>query len=297
LTKPAGHRDLVRVVESLVPKRTDSSRILVVEDDAEAGESLVKQLASEGIDAHRVTSAAQALAALQEERFGCMILDLSLPDMDGLELLRLVQEKRGADMPSVVIYTARAMSKAEAKRLETYTEAIVLKDGLSTERLLNEIRLFVRRLKQGLAPRRASPAASNVHPADLRLEGRKILVVDDDMRSVYALSAFLRAKGVEVFVADTGRAALETLAKHPEVEIVLMDIMMPEMDGYEAMRRIRQDPRLAKLPIIALTAKAMKGDAEKCLEAGANDYLAKPIDVERLLVLVHQRLSAQASDA
>jgi CheY-like chemotaxis protein/signal transduction histidine kinase len=290
LTKPATRRDLVRVVEALVPKRTvRTTRILVVEDDVLMGDSVVRQLTSEGLEVRRVAAAAAALEALRDERFGCMILDLSLPDMDGLELLEKIRAQSGPDMPSVVIYTARALSKEEAQRLQSYTDAVVLKEGHSAERLLNEVRLFVRRLKEGLVTRPAP--VRRLHPSELHLEGRKVLVVDDDMRTMYALSATLRAKGVEVFSADTGRAALEVLAQHPEVEAVLMDIMMPEMDGYEAMRRIRANELFKKLPIIALTAKAMKGDEEKCLEAGASGYLPKPIDAERLLALLQERLT------
>ncbi|MBL9037257.1 MAG: response regulator, partial [Archangium sp.] len=295
LTKPATRRDLARVVETLVPSLTEVPiRLLVVEDDAVVGNSLMKQLTDEGLEARRVRSAGEALAALAEERYRCMVLDLSLPDMDGLELLQAVREKCGAEMPSVVIYTARALSKAEANRLEAYTEAIVLKEGSSSERLINEIRLFVRRLREGLQPRQRALAPV---PLDVRLEGHKLLIVDDDMRTVYALSATLRSKGAVVYVADTGKAGLEALAAHADIEAVLMDIMMPEMDGYEAMRRIRAQPRYAALPIVALTAKAMKGDAEKCIEAGASDYLPKPIDAERLLALLHTRLSGKANGA
>jgi CheY-like chemotaxis protein len=291
LTKPATVSDLVRVVESLAPKSTERPcRILVVEE-ASLGDSVVRQLTAENLDARRVSSAAEALEAVSKERFACVILDLSLPDMDGLELLRSLEEKCGAEMPAVVVYTARALSKIEAQRLEAYAEAVVLKEGLSVERVVDEVRLFVRRLKEGLGPRRAS--ASFAGSKGVRLEGRKVLVADDDMRTVYALSATLRAKGAEVFVADTGRAALSTLGEHPEIEAVLMDIMMPEMDGYEAIRRIRQDGRFRDLPVIALTAKAMKDDRDKCLQIGASDYLTKPIDPERLLSMLHSRLEAR----
>jgi len=156
------------------------------------------------------------------------------------------------------------------------------------ERVVDEVRLFVRRLKEGLGPRRTASMLSQ--PTSVRLEGRKILVADDDMRTVYALSAILRAKGAEVFVADTGRAALKALGEHPDIAAVLMDIMMPEMDGYEAIKRIRKEARFEKLPVIALTAKAMKDDRERCLEVGASDYLPKPIDPERLLSMIHSRL-------
>jgi CheY-like chemotaxis protein len=260
----------------------------VVEDDPDAGDSLVRQLRSEKVDAVRVASASEALDALAKERFGCMILDLSLPDMDGLELLETLRQRFGTEIPPVVVYTGRALSRSEAQKLEAYAEAIVMKEGSSTERLMAEIRLFVRRLKEGMAPRH--PVAPVLHPADVHLEGRKVLVVDDDMRTVYALSATLRAKGMEVLVADTGHGAISMLDERSDIEVVLMDIMMPEMDGYEATRRIRRDTRFRDLPIIALTAKAMKGDPEKCIEAGASDYLSKPIDAERLLGMLHAKL-------
>jgi CheY-like chemotaxis protein len=290
LTKPASSQDLLQVVESLAPKLSEQPcRILVVEDDVPAGDSLVKQLTAENLDARRVGTAQGALEAVDRERFGCLILDLSLPDMDGLDLLRSLRERCGAQMPAVVVYTGRALSKIEATRLESYAEAVVMKEGSSTERLVDEIRLFVRRLKEGVGPRRAGVSKST---SDVRLEGRKVLVADDDMRTMYALSATLRAKGVNVFAADNGKAALEVLSQHPDIEAVLMDIMMPEMDGYEAMRRIRQDERFQALPIIALTAKAMKGDREKCLQVGASDYLPKPIDIDNLLSMLQSRLQA-----
>jgi CheY-like chemotaxis protein/signal transduction histidine kinase len=296
LRKPATRQELLHMVQSLVPDSARRrARILVVEADSTLPGSLATQLAGENLDLQLVTSGLQALERLSNESFACMILDLSLPDMDGLVFLRTVREKCGADTPSVVVYTGRALSKPEAQMLEAHSEAVVLKEGSSTERLLDEVRLFVRRLNEGQGPRRPAPA--RLHPADVRLKDRKILIADDDMRTVYALSAMLRAKGVDVLVADTGLVAITVLDEHPEIEAVLMDIMMPEMDGYEAMRRIRQDARFATLPIIALTAKAMKGDEEKCLEAGASAYLAKPIEPDRLVRMLHSILSGQITKA
>ncbi|HTA20684.1 MAG TPA: response regulator, partial [Polyangia bacterium] len=293
LTKPVTRRDLIGVVESLVPPASrQATRVLVVEDDAVTADSVLRMLEAEGLEARRVSSGEEALATLGRERFGCMILDLSLPEINGLDLLRTLRDEIGADAPKVVVYTARALSRAETVALEAYAEAIVLKDGASVERLLDEVRLFVRRFQQhGGAARPAlaaepRPPEARTERLDVRFAGRKILVVDDDMRTVYALSATLRAKGVEVVVADTGKQAIETLDVRPDVDVVLMDIMMPEMDGYEAMRRIRGDGRFGALPIIALTAKAMKGDEERCVEAGASHYLPKPIDPERLLALI-----------
>jgi len=207
--------------------------------------------------------------------------------MTGLELLEQLQARKDFEMPAVVVYTGRALSQEEIRKLEGYADAVVLKDGSSAERLLNEVRLFVRRLQEGSQPRRSIvPRLST----DVRLDQRKILVVDDDMRTVYALSAALRAKGAEVIAAENGAIALKMLTEHPNVSAVLMDVMMPEMDGYEATRRIRAQPQFRDLPIVALTAKAMKGDDQKCFDAGATDYLTKPIDADRLLSVLKSRL-------
>jgi CheY-like chemotaxis protein len=294
LTKPATRADIVRVIESLCTRLAEGAgRVLVVEDDLVMADSVARQLAEEKLEVRRAVNAAEALAALEREQIGCIVLDLSLPDMDGLELLEKLRADYGANMPSVLIYTARALSKAEARALEAHSEAVVLKDGSSGERLVEEVRLFTRRLKEGLGPRREN--APRPHLGSLNLAGKKILIVDDDMRTVYALSATLRAKGAEVLVAENGKAALDLLDQRPDVEAVLMDIMMPEMDGFEATRRIRQDARFRALPIVALTAKVMKGDAEKCLQAGATEYLPKPIDGDRLLALLSGLLAERPS--
>jgi CheY-like chemotaxis protein/signal transduction histidine kinase/HAMP domain-containing protein len=288
LTKPVTRRDLVGVVESLTGMKVeDAGRVLVIEPDGDAGESLGRQLADEDVPALRVAGAEAALAALAGERFGCIVVDLGLPAMNGLGLLQEIKARHDAEMPPIVVHTARALSREETRQIEAYAEAIILREGPFRERLLSEIRLFARRLKEGAAPRRPPPAAPGV-----RLVGRRVLVVDDDSRTAHALAATLRAKGVEVHVADTGKAALETLDREPGIDAVLMDVMMPEMDGYEAMRRIRQDGRFAALPVIALTARAMKGEAERCLQAGASDYLTKPVDADRLVYALQARLAA-----
>ena len=292
LTKPASRRDLVRVIQSLMPRTpSDSCRVLIVEDDTEQADSLTRKLSGEDVRIERASNAMQALAALDKQRFDCVVLDLGLPDMDGLDLLHSIEAQCGADAPPIVIYTGRSLDEAETQRLEAHAQAVIPKDE-GAERLLDEVRLFASRLRSGTPIKRKTPLQSSA-----RLHGMKVLLVDDDMRTVYALSALLRAKGAEVLVADTGRAALQTLDEHPDAEIILMDMMMPEMDGYEAMRRIRADSRFQAVPIVALTAKVMKGDRDRCIEAGATDYLPKPIDPDRLLALLQAKFSSEVSGA
>ncbi len=284
LMKPASHAELAQAVRALTPAAHHSARrILVVEDSAVEGDSLCELLARESFEARRVGSARAALDALEKGRFDCMILDLGLPDMDGLAVLETLRARGAVDAPRVIVHTGRALNKRETQQLEAYAEAVVLKEGDSGARLLEEIRLFVSHVKDGLSPKARSQIPPASTPVDVSLAGKKLLLAEDDMRTVYALSALLTSKGAEVLLADTGREALELLSANPDVNAVLMDIMMPEMDGYEATRKLRQNPRFRDLPVIALTAKAMKGERERCLEAGASDYLTKPVDTDKLL--------------
>jgi signal transduction histidine kinase/CheY-like chemotaxis protein len=284
LRKPASREDLISVFERLAPSAP--RRVLVVEDDSQLGSSLVKLLSEQGLSAICVRTGGEGLEALRGQSFACMILDLGLPDIDGLELL--VRMENDASLPKVpvIVYTGRALNRAEARRLEAYTAGIVLKDEGSVARLLDEVRLFVEQLE------RRAPVGEDAQPSPQdNLEGKKVLVADDDMRTAYALSALLRDRGVDVLVAENGRAAVNMLANDNGVDAVIMDVMMPEMDGYEAMREIRKDARYQSLPIIALTAKAMKDDRVRCLEAGASEYMTKPIDGDRLLSVLHAWLA------
>lgn len=286
LTKPASRYDLQHAVETLVQNRLEgNARVLIVEDDDLAGHTLAKLLADAQVDTRHVTRGHEALELLEHEKFGCLILDLTLPDMDGLEFLQRLRERYGAAIPAIVVYTARALTRTEIDALEVYAEAVVLKEGASNERVLSEVKLFVSRVKEGGSPRRAG-ATVTPRLADVDIEDRTILVVDDDMRTVYALSALLRGKGAQVLVADNGQAALAALERHPDVDAVLMDLILPEMNGIQAIQRIRQDGRFGRLPIIALTARALTGEATA---PGADDYLPKPVDPERLLALLHAR--------
>jgi CheY-like chemotaxis protein/signal transduction histidine kinase len=283
LTKPATPSELLGAIRLLVRSpEAAGSRVLVVEDEATQAGAVVELLRSAGLDAEHVTSARAALDTLGRERFGCMVLDLGLPDMDGLGLLETLRTRPDVPMPRVVVHTGRSLTREEIRRLEAYAEAVVVKGGNSGERLLEEVRLFVEHVRDG-APRPLALGAHTEPLPDVSLEGKRILLADDDMRTVYALSALLRGKGADVIVAENGREALELLGLNPDVNLVLMDVMMPEMDGYEALRRMRADGRFGALPAIALTAKAMKGEKERCLAAGASDYLAKPVDPGRLL--------------
>jgi CheY-like chemotaxis protein len=221
-----------------------------------------------------------------------VILDLGLPDMDGLAVLEALRKHPGGNTPRVVVHTGRALTKKETQELETYAEAVIMKDGRSAERLLDEMRLFVRHLHEKLpraAQLKVEETVNHHHQpvGDVSLNGVRILLAEDDMRTVYAISALLRGKGAEVLVADNGREAVDLLQANPGVHAVLMDVMMPEMDGYDAMRLIRKEARFAKLPVIALTAKAMKGERERCIEAGASEYLTKPVDIKQLLATVY----------
>jgi CheY-like chemotaxis protein len=297
LTKPTTRSELIEVVQGLHRPSSDGpSKILLVEDDLVESESLMTVLAREGLAAKLVNSAEAALVELGQERFGCMILDLGLPDMDGLGLLEAMRARPELGHPPVVVHTARSLTKDEVRRIESYAKTIVLKDGGSKERLLDEVRLFAQHVSAEL-PRAKHGVLLEPSASDVSLVGKKILLAEDDMRTVYALSALLRAKGAEVVVAETGREALDLLLQHPDVHGVLMDIMMPEMDGYEAMRELRAQDCFRDLPVIALTARAMKGERERCLEVGASDYLSKPVDPAQLLAKLDTWLSRGGAHA
>jgi CheY-like chemotaxis protein len=214
-----------------------------------------------------------------------MILDLKLPDMDGFELLRRLTEQEELVLPPTIIYTGKELSREEVEKLRHYTQSVIIKGVQSPERLLDEASLFLHRVVAGL-PKQKQKMINALYESDEFFAGRKILLVDDDMRNVFALSKVLEKKGFEVFKAANGQKALDVLAAEPTIDLVLMDIMMPVMDGFEAMRRIRLQSTFATLPILALTAKAMKEDRIRCIEAGANDYLPKPVDFDRLLSLL-----------
>jgi CheY-like chemotaxis protein len=254
----------------------------VVEDNPAEQLSTRELLGHKDIDIDVADSGATALKSLNDQRYDCVVLDLRLPDMTGFEVLsRLRDTPKLKDLP-VVVFTGRDLTPEEDTQLHSLARSVVLKDVESPERLLDETALFLHRVVTDLPPAKQK-MLDRLHRSDEALAGRKVLVVDDDVRNIFALSSVLERRGMTVLSAGTGKEAIETIASTPDLAIVLMDIMMPEMDGYETMQVIRQNPSLRRLPIIALTAKAMKGDRERCLEAGASEYLAKPVNTEQLL--------------
>lgn len=289
--KPVMRSQLVDALRQMEAKSASRlRRVLVVEDDAVQLESVRQLLVADDVSIVGVDSAGAALATLQATTFDCMVLDLNLPDMSGYALLQKMAEREEVPFPPVIVYTGRALSRDEEQSLRRFSKSIIVKDARSPERLLDEVTLFLHQMESTLTPDRQRMLRA-VRDRDAALEGRRILVVEDDVRNIFAVSSVLEPKGAKVEIARNGREALEQLAradKSPDaaIDLVLMDIMMPEMDGFTAMREIRQRPEWRRLPIIALTAKAMKDDQEKCLAAGANDYIAKPLDVDRLLSLV-----------
>jgi CheY-like chemotaxis protein len=235
---------------------------------------------------------AAALAALATHQFDCMILDLSLPDMSGFELLNRLHSDEKLPKCPVIVYTGKALSEEENQELLKYAESVIVKGAKSPERLLDETALFLHRVIADL-PEEKQSTIRKLHNPDTALEGKQILVVDDDTRNAFALSKLLADKGLKVQIAQNAAKALEFLENLPETSLILTDIMMPGMDGYELIRTLRARVRYKQLPIIALTAKAMKGDREKCLEAGASDYLSKPIDPNRLFSMLRVWLSKE----
>jgi CheY-like chemotaxis protein len=256
-----------------------------VEDNDIERESIVQLLSHDDIEIAAVGTGADAIQTLLESPFECCVVDLRLPDMTGFQLLDLIQSEPALrDLP-IVVFTAKDLSQAEDARLRSVAKSVLLKDVRSPERLFDETALFLHRVVADL-PENKRQLLANLHGSNDALVNRRVLVVDDDVRNIFALSTLLENHGMEVVSATNGRDAIEILRQRDDLSVVLMDIMMPGMDGYETMKEIRQEPRFRTLPILALTAKAMKGDREKCLNAGASDYIAKPVNRDQLVSLL-----------
>ncbi|HEY2256128.1 MAG TPA: response regulator [Variovorax sp.] len=284
--KPTSREQLMEVFRKFDQRLTQKLKsVLLVEDDALQRESVVKLIGDDDVSITAVESGQEALALLRSRVFDCMITDLRLSDMQGSELLKRMAHEEIVSFPPVIVYTGRNLTRDEEAELLRYSRSIIIKGARSPERLLDEVTLFLHKVEADLSSERQSMLKA-VRGRDRIFEGRRILLVDDDVRNIFALTSALEQRGAVVEVGRNGREALDKLDQVSEIDLVLMDTMMPEMDGLEATRRLRQDPRFEKLPVIAVTAKAMKDDQAQCLSAGANDYLAKPVDLDRLFSLL-----------
>ncbi|MDX6467354.1 MAG: hypothetical protein QOI27_2394, partial [Gaiellaceae bacterium] len=260
--------------------------LLVVEDDDEQRNAIVELVGSgDDVDVTAVGTSEDAFAQLEEKHFDCMVLDLKLPDTTGFKLLERMKKDPRFSMLPVIVYTGQELTRREETRLKKYAETIIVKDARSPERLLDETSLFLHRVEARL-PQAKRRMLEQLHSVEEIFNGKKVLIVDDDVRNVFALTSVLEANGMEVIFAENGRDGIATLQANPDVDLVLMDIMMPEMDGYQTMAAVREIPQFRQLPIISLTAKAMKGDREKSIASGASDYITKPVDTDQLLSLM-----------
>jgi CheY-like chemotaxis protein len=264
--------------------------LLIVEDDEVQRNTLVELISDRDVQITAVGSGAEALSQLAYKEYDCIVLDLGLADMNGFELLEKMRADPQMSQVPVIIYTGKELSKQEEMRLRQLAQTIIIKDVKSPERLLDETTLFLHRVESALPPEKQR-LLDQMHRSDPALKGKKALIVDDDIRNIFALTSILERYEMDVQYAENGHDALKLLNQNPEVDVVLMDVMMPEMDGYEATRRIRENETFEELPIIAITAKAMKGDREKCIAAGASDYVTKPVDADQLIGLLRVWLS------
>jgi CheY-like chemotaxis protein len=284
--KPTTREQLTAIFQRLEEKSSQKiKRVLLVEDDARQRQSIVELISDTDVEITPVEFGRDALELLKTTIFDCMIIDLKLPDMQGGDLLRQMAAIDAYSFPPVIVYTGRNLTHDEEAELMRYSQSIIIKGARSPERLLDEVTLFLHKVETDLsADRQAMLHVSRSR--DRVLDGRRVLLVDDDIRNIFSLSSALEHQGLKVDIGRNGFEAIEALDKNPDIDVVLMDVMMPGMDGLEATRRIREDARFKKLPVIAITAKAMKDDQEQCLAAGASDYLAKPIDIDRLYSLL-----------
>jgi CheY-like chemotaxis protein/signal transduction histidine kinase/CHASE3 domain sensor protein len=283
--KPVKQEEIVSALRGLQERFARVRRLLVVEDDPIERDAICRLLENAEVEIVAVPGVRDALEHLRSTTFDCVVTDLKLADGSGYELLENMASDESYSFPPVIVYTGRSLTADEEQRLRRHSSAIIVKGVRSPERLLDEVTLFLHQVESRLPPDRQR-MLQNVRDRESAFEGRKILLAEDDVRNVFAMTSVFEPKGAKLVIARNGREALEALDREPDIDLVLMDIMMPEIDGLEAMRQIRaRGGRFTRLPIIALTAKAMRDDQERCLNAGANDYIAKPLDVDMLLSL------------
>ncbi|MBE9127034.1 MULTISPECIES: response regulator [unclassified Coleofasciculus] len=286
LQKPATGEALTEALSNMknfVERKVKN--LLVVEDDEVQRQSIVELIGNGDVQTTAVGTGAEVLSALQAGHFDCLVLDLGLPDMTGIELIEQIKQQENLSKLPIIVYTGKELTLQEETQLKRISDTIIIKDVRSPERLLDETALFLHRVQANLPPTKQQ-ILERLHQNDPVLADKKALIVDDDVRNIFALTSMLERYQMEVVYAENGRDGLQCLRNTSDIAVVLMDIMMPEMDGYETMQAIRTMSQFASLPIIALTAKAMKGDREKCIEAGASDYITKPVDTEQLLSLL-----------
>ncbi|HEX9825520.1 MAG TPA: response regulator, partial [Flavobacteriaceae bacterium] len=291
LMKPVDKKDLEDAfnrIENFVNRKMKN--LLIIEDDENSRKAMRKLIGNSDVKCFEAGTGEEALTMYKENRFDCIVLDLGLPDISGFDLIHKLENIKDHNIPPIIVYTGKDLTKEENNELQKYAESIIIKGVKSEERLLDETSLFLHRTISNL-PESKQVIINNLYDKEIIFHSKKILLADDDMRNVFALSKILKERGMEIIKAENGRNALEMLDAHGDIDLVLMDIMMPEMDGYEAMKQIRLQEKFKNLPIIALTAKAMKDDKQKCIDAGANEYIPKPVDVERLLSLMRVWLS------
>jgi len=270
-------------IHDFVEKRVKN--LLVVEDDPVQSQAITDLIGDGDVSTTSVASGENALESLGKQNYDCVVMDLRLPGMSGFELIeRIKADPRHRRLP-VIVYTGRELTDEDKQRLQGLAQTVIIKDVTTLERLLDETALFLHRVEANM-PERKQRVLRRLAKSDPQLAERHVLVVDDDLRNIFALTSLLESHKMHVQYAENGRTALAKLEENADIDVVLMDIMMPEMDGYEALRKIRERAQWADLPVIALTAKAMKGDREKCLEAGASDYITKPVDADQLLSLL-----------
>ncbi len=286
LTKPIAPEDLHKAFDKIEHfKSKKLKKLLIIEDNVQQNNAIRELIGNEDVKSFSAYSGAEGQAAMMNESFDCIIVDLGLPDMSGFKLLESIKSNEKLSSTPVIVYTGKDLSKSEATRLHKLSDAVVLKTVNSHDRLLDETMLFLHRVESKL-PREKQMMIRKLHRTDEVLRGKKVLVVDDDIRNIYSLTNLLDEEGMIYITAENGKVAVDLLKNDPDIQLVLMDVMMPVMDGYEATAEIRKDERFRKLPIIALTAKAMKGDKEKCLAAGMSDYVSKPVNIDQLLSLM-----------
>jgi CheY-like chemotaxis protein len=286
INKPVAFEQMQEVfkkIERVVNK--ENKKVLIVEENPQHAKALAYFLETFEVNAQISNSVTKGVDALKRDDVDCVILDMGIPDQHAYETLENLKKSPGMESLPIIIFTGKSLSKAEEARIKQYADSIVIKTAHSYQRILDEVSLFLHLVEESKKPKQES-RYKRLGALNEVLAGKKILVTDDDVRNIFSLTKALEMHEMQVLSAVDGKEALHQLEQHPDINVVLMDIMMPEMDGYEAMQKIRQKPQFRNLPIIAVTAKAMTGDREKCIKAGASDYISKPVDVDQLLSLL-----------